>query len=377
MEGGAQPPVTFVFGIRPEDLRHTEPSRITAQQTLGGANVDAFGAGLSTISMSGHNGWRGGLLLSGEDLFAALRDTVFQSWHERRQAQIAAGNDPNAIELTLIDTLDDITAVVVPMSFALMRSKASPLLMRYSLELTKIADAGDGGDEGDSILDALSDPLRWVASVTGLGSVVASLQSALFYVQGVYGLAQAYVGAFLTMATDVIAGVATLASLGTAGGVLYGNLSAALAAGLAMSLAGMNLFRMLASDVTLTSQASNQMTTVAATFLEASCLIGNGLAVGVTYTSLDGMLGASSCSSTGGGDPPSPYTLAGTSPFSDLFSTPTSTPAISVSATAQAALGTLQGDVLLLTPAIAQAAAQAVTAGVVLGGDLLPSGSGA
>ena len=45
--------------IRPEELTRTDPSRINDTRTLGGAWSDNFGEGLSSLTISGHTGWRG------------------------------------------------------------------------------------------------------------------------------------------------------------------------------------------------------------------------------------------------------------------------------------------------------------------------------
>jgi hypothetical protein len=94
--------------------------------------------------------------------------------------------------------------------------------------------------------------------------------------------------------------------------------------------------------------------------------LNNGFAVGQVYRLFDDMLGASNCSSTGGGSDWSAFTLAGTNPFLSLFAT--SAPAITISPAAQAALSTLSGDALSLAtnPLQVAAAMQAIITGVTL-----------
>jgi hypothetical protein len=141
LQGAPGGPVEFNFGLRPEELTVTEPSRLTVQQTLGGAWADSFGVGVSTITLSGTNGWRGGLLSSGEELFRQLQTTCFTGWHQARADAIAQGQDPDDIELYFTDSLDDIAVVVAPESFQLRRSKTSPLLMRYQIKLLVLGGA--------------------------------------------------------------------------------------------------------------------------------------------------------------------------------------------------------------------------------------------
>ena len=76
---GPGPDVRYDFVIRPEELTRQEASRLAVQQTLGGAWVDSFGRNLSSITIAGHTGWRGGFLTSGEDLLLDLRNTCLMA----------------------------------------------------------------------------------------------------------------------------------------------------------------------------------------------------------------------------------------------------------------------------------------------------------
>ena len=366
LTGGSSPALTFTFSLRPEDLRRPEPSRTSVQQTLGGGLIDSFGAGISTITLSGHNGWRGGLLSSGESLFADLRAAVFTEYHARRQKQVEAGNDPNEIELTMVDTLDNFSLRVTPMLFSLQRSKSSPLLMRYQIELTVVGDATQGDGESDSILSALSNPLRWLASVTGLGNVLTELQAGLSYVQNVYAQVQSYVGAAMDIALGVLGGLQTLVSLASPGGLLGGALAPFLSSALAVSGGMANAFHALAAQPGLTNQQRLPLMAIASNFSDANCTISNGFAIGQVFRSFRDMEGASNCSSTGGGSPVSAFTLAGTSPFPSIFATTPSN--LSITFAAQQALGVLQGDPLLLAanPAVVANAMAAVGSGIAV-----------
>ncbi len=367
LTGGDGATLRFNFAIRPEELRRTEPSRISVQQTLGGALVDAFGAGLSTITLSGHNGWRGGFLDSGAGLFDDLRAACYVEFHKRRAKQIAAGKDPAEIELQFVDTLDKITVSVVPMSFALMRSKSSPLLMRFSIEMTVLGPASQGTGILDSIMSALSDPLRWLASVTGLGDSLGELSGLLSTIQSSVALAQTVAGAFMSTVMNVMGGLISLTSLASsAGGILGGQLAPYLSSALTMFDAAANAFHALAAAPGQDQMTVLALITVAATFQEASCTSANGFAIGQVYRSFDDMDGASNCSSTGGGDPASPFTLAGTSPLPSIFAS--TAPQLGITFAAQQALNTLNGDVLLLAqnPPLVMAAMQAIAIGITV-----------
>ena len=81
--------------VRPEDLTRTEPSRITVHQTLGRDRsgwADNFGAGLPTVTIAGHTGWRDtGTGEDGVKAFERLNTLVMQSYHAARQAAISVG----------------------------------------------------------------------------------------------------------------------------------------------------------------------------------------------------------------------------------------------------------------------------------------------
>lgn len=175
----------FDLTIRPEELSRTEPSRLTVQQTLGGAWADAFGRGLITIRIAGTTGWHGGrpdaALLSGEDAFRALRDGAFIAWHDARDALLRAGQDPAGVELTFVDELDGFVDVVAPKTFSLRRSKSSPLLIRYSVEMVVLRDAAlpAGGRLADPVMAALAGPQAFVAAAQTIQGTVSQIQTLL------------------------------------------------------------------------------------------------------------------------------------------------------------------------------------------------------
>jgi len=343
LSGGSGPPSQCYLNIRPETLSRTEPSRLNVQQTLGGAWADSFNIGLSTINMAGHCGWRGSFLLSGEDMFQALRIACFQGWHDRRKQAITAGKDPSAVTLTLTDDLDNIDQIVAPVSFTLNRSRTSPLLMRYQIQLAVLGDANTPKSLFDSIIAALNNPLRWLAGVTGLGNVLTQMQA--FYSDGVngFGAATAAVQSFLGT------GIGLLTSIQSTAQQLQGDFSGAAAAllsvGQEFSVAAANALSALSLDDTLSSSDLIPAVRLPALFNDANCILSNCFTSDRSFVNYDALLGASSCSSTGGGDPASPYTLAGTNPFADLFSS-NSTVLVAVSADASLALTALLGDPL-------------------------------
>lgn len=121
--------------VRPEDLQWTEPSRTSVMQTIGGAWTDNFGAGVPTITLSGHTGWRpDGAGKDWETRFDMLYEQVFKKYH----AGVAEKKDPEKVVLELVDVLDKRAAVVVPHSFVLKRNRSRPLLKQYNISLTQV-----------------------------------------------------------------------------------------------------------------------------------------------------------------------------------------------------------------------------------------------
>lgn len=128
---------------RPEDMTYSHPTRSSAINTIGGAYVDDFGTGIADITVRGNTGYKmeivdamtGGTFKSGEMLFLNLRDFVVGRYHELRYARAQAGQDPDGIELLLVDTLNTAVWVCYPRSFQLQRTRQSPFLYRYTLQL--------------------------------------------------------------------------------------------------------------------------------------------------------------------------------------------------------------------------------------------------
>lgn len=360
LEGGSGSDVKFDLTIRPEDLTVAEPSRLVVQQTLGGAWADAFDRGIATINMSGTLGWRGGALLSGEDAFAQLRSTVFLDWHQRRKDLLDQGSDPAAVRLTFLDTLDSLNFVVAPQQFTLRRSKSSPLLMRYQIRLLALDDADSPSGILDQITSALSNPLRWLAGVTGMGGTLVTMQSYLDQGLNLYGAFSTSVRNFTSMGSSVLGAVQDIAA--TTRGVFADNDAVLLGTARAIMQAGSNALQAIALD-TLPEYELIPAYRLPALFQEADCTMANSFSLGRTYRSWDDLFGASGCSSTGGGDPPSP--LAGLNPFETYF--PTASASILVSPAATAAIKTLQqADPLALIGHDATIAAQldVISAGV-------------
>jgi len=312
---GAGIPAVYIFHLRPEQLTRSEPSRLTVNQTLGGAWADSFGRGVSTINLSGHTGWRGGIFGDGASAFYDLRDSCFVQWHAQREAAAASGTDPDTIQLYFVDTLDDICALVAPKSFTLQRSKSSPLLYRYQIQLVILDDASAASPVVDLIAGNLSGTLRWLGAVSGLGNIIGIIGAIADNAANIFGMVADSVAAYLNTFAGVLSMVSNLASTGQ--GIFNAATQPILGAALAMAEAGRNGFQLLATAETLASRQA-QIMRASAACNDALCSMAHGFA-GKTYPSFEDLFGASTCSSTAGGRPWSTYTEQRQNPFFAMY----------------------------------------------------------
>jgi hypothetical protein len=344
LAGGAGPDLSFTFGLRPEDLSQTEPMRLTVQQTLGGAWADAFDRGVASITLSGTTGWRGTSTQSGEDMFQYLRSTVFQAWADNRTQAISAGQDPSSVQLFLTDSLDSICALVAPKAFTLHRSKSSPLMMRYNIQLIVLADASEPQVDDDPILDALSDPTRWIAAVVNLQNIMILIPRFLVQAAAALGSAFAIVTTFVNTGLALVGTIVAVAQ-DTAGQFVLAA-DALLSTGILFAQAAAAGFSILADDATLLIEQVLPLQALASVFTDIVCTCENGFNLVGVIATLDGFRGASNCSSTGGGDPASPFTLQDVTPFA--YAIPSAAPLVQVTAGAALAMAALTVDPLTL-----------------------------
>ena len=167
----------FPLSINPEDLTRHEPSRMAVQQTLGGAWADVFDKGVAVVKINGTTGWHGGppdAPIPGEIQFHMLRDSAFEGWHAERDRLIQAGADPAGAQMVLVDPLNGFVDLVAPKNFTLRRSKSSPLMMRYSIELLVLQPLASVGSVANAVIGAALGALEGV-----IGEVGAALGNAL------------------------------------------------------------------------------------------------------------------------------------------------------------------------------------------------------
>ena len=290
--------------IRPEDLTRIEPTRSSVMQTLGGAFADVWGAGLPSLSIAGHTGWRGDATKDGMQIFSDLRDLVMTQYLGRRDAAVKAGRDPGDVKLIFVDVLDDFAYQVVPTAFVLRRSRSRPLLCQYQINLQVVsadldndkhrfigAASPDAGIE--SMADSMSQMDRLVKNLGWLGKNFPAFTAALI---GAVGKTQQILGAVMKVKGTIDATMQPLFRV----------------ADLATQ-AVRNVARAVATVAGLPMEAKAQLQQLASAMHNCYCILRNVFKVRESLPSYSALYGASTCSSTSGGAPLSP--LRNVNPF--------------------------------------------------------------
>lgn len=331
--------------IRPEDLVRTDPSRMSVQQTLGGAWADNFGAGIPTINISGHTGWRRRLGANDErdggERFKYLFEVVFTKWHLLRTSAIRSGEDPDDVRLIFVDALDDFAAVVAPTSFVLRRSRSRPLLSQYQISMMVLTLNIDAPK-----LDlGLGPTSKREKEMAGLDSLTESIKKLTEYAKDI----NKYIDKNLVApARDFLQKTARL----------YGSVVEAVAtvddiAGSLVSVArmtaqaGVNIFRAMGAVANLPSQVTGRLMQVASAYSNILCVLRNAIRQQEFYDDYSPLFGSANCSSTSGGRPLSP--LSGVNPFY-LYSPANRELPVTLTENAQTSLMSLASSDVVLAP---------------------------
>lgn len=330
--------------IRPEDLTRTDPARTNVHQTLGGAWADNFGIGLRTITISGHTGWKVGSSpknneqRDGIGRFIELYENVFKQWHERRQAAINEGKNPDDVKLIFADQLDEFSFVVAPQNFTLRRSKSRPLLCQYQIVLTVLSERLDDVRDGDA-------PTPEERERTGLDSMLASVRELADHARDIKdhidGKVVTPVRKFMDRTVEVYETVSD--AVRAADDIADSLITVAQTT----AAAGANIFRTIGIVFELPTYAKARVMEVASAYTNIFCVMRNALRSRSFYPDYTPLFGASNCSSTAGGDPISP--LAGTNPFYIYAPNSPQLP-IQMSEQAQASLQALATTDVVLSP---------------------------
>lgn len=352
--GGAMKSVSLF--IRPEDLSISFPSRISVNQTLGGAWIDSFGEGLSQTTISGTTGWR--TAPDGKDginRMAELKSEFFTKWHDLRAAAIKAGTDPNEVKLRFVDTLNHYSRVVVPQGFEIRRSKSRPLLSMYRFSFVAVAKPKPAAVAVNSALGG-ADP-----SGFGFASLLSSLNTIRGYINSAKNFVNTQilgpVKAFMNMSHQLLTAVKDTIAAGVS---LAGSV---ISVARAVAQVGVNVFRTLAAIANIPALVKATLMQVASAYSNIFCVLKNALKAPKTYENYKGLYGASNCSSTSGGSPASQY--ANTNAFYAV--SPSTKSGVTVSTQANSAINSMAKSDVVLSPMSVQqvgASLSSINAGV-------------
>lgn len=346
-------PITL--NIRPTDLTRNEPSRATVTQTLGrGVTgwVDNFGEGIPSLTISGHTGWRSraGNGQDGVASFLALNKLIAHEYHAAMQSAIDNGDAPDTIKLIFVDTLNDFVWSVVPMVFALQRSKSQPLLMKYNMQLQAL----DTNVENPIVPLPVSATTSTTKGLKALNSAIDKLEAYSSTIQGI-----------ITSAVDgVLGGLSTIAVtvkqfldlsvrlFKVVSGFVesikdnfsrLGNSLIGIAQGIAQ--VGVNIMATINAITGLPAQLKAQLIAVKSKFNEIKCVLKNALHPKDGYDDFSALYGASNCSSTTGGSQAS--ALGNANAFTALQS---AISPVQVGASAASSVGNIARADPVLTP---------------------------
>lgn len=328
---------TAALVIRPEDLSKNDPSLQSTQPTFGGAFLDDFGPGLSSIQISGHTGWGAGNRPDGFEAFKSLYDTVWTSWHDKRKAAVKDGLDPNLVKLIFVDTLDDIVCVVAPGNFSLKRNRSRPLLMMYQIGMTVL---------DERISSPLKDPLNFDRGRAAMPAGLASLQSSLDKISAKAATLRSFIDAnvatpvqnFMNLTTSSFSKV--IDAVNDARGIVTAEARQLIGISTDLAVVGRNVFHTFNAVAGLPDFVRHELSSVAAAYENAFCVLRNVFRVVREYPDYSSVYGASNCSSTVGGSTLSP--LRDSNAFESIIPSVLLPPSV----TAEAKAGV---DVLMVT----------------------------
>lgn len=314
----------FSLPIKPEELTRTEPSRVSAINSLGGAWVDSFGRGLATITITGNTGWRNrNNEGDGIDQFVVLRDRFIHKWHRLRELKIKDGQDPSDIRLIFIDPLNgSYVADVVPTNFVLRRSKSQPLLLMYNITMTVTNDEAVNLYP-DLMLPVIpkNDPVEAIKSmdksVADINDLQKSLKTKLTEIgtfgKTVHAWTSEKFGPVMKVAQNVIQTANDAKSVISAAGQVAVDLAADLGA------VGSQAWGAVGAVASLPNSVRSEVMRVKSAMSNLQCILTNGYQAAYSSQDYGAWYGASNCSSSLGG---SAVNLSSANPFDANVFTP-------------------------------------------------------
>lgn len=343
----AAPRISVDLTIRPEDLTRVDSSRLSTQQTLGGAWVDNFGPGIPSLNISGHTGWRRRFGVDnerdGQERFRYLFENVFTRWHKLRNDAMKAGDNPDKVKLIFADALDQFAVVVAPVSFTLKRSKSRPLLCQYQIGMTVVSQDIDELAYLRFGKNLFTDPQA--LEELGLDSLTASVDRLTEYLEDIQDTVDrtlvAPVRDFLVKTIRLYQSVRT--AIRTADEIA-GSL---IAVARMTAQAGMNIFRTIGAITSVPGLVKSRLMSLSSEYSNVFCVLKNAVQRQKYLPDYNPLFGSSNCSSTNGGRPLSP--LSGVNPFY-LYAPANRTLSVAVTASGQAGLMAMASTDVVLAP---------------------------
>lgn len=124
---------SYKFALNPEEYQHAMPNVANVTLTKGGAWIDEFGAGVSTIQFKGTTGFKNGSNdpNKGYNKFKELKNMITSVYK-----RVSLGQEvPVGKELQFYNHTDKEYWIVTPTTFDLLRSVARPHLYAYNISL--------------------------------------------------------------------------------------------------------------------------------------------------------------------------------------------------------------------------------------------------
>jgi hypothetical protein len=230
--------------------------------------------------------------------------------------------------------------------------------MRYNIRMAVVRELSAPGLFGlDSILGAIENLFGRAAdsikALTGIAAGQGIAGSILGGMKSVLGPLASSGASFLAMSQSLLTTVTGAVS--AVGNIVSAPLGAIYLLAMSVQQAGRNVFASLASIAGLPASVAYQINSIVAGFQAAYCNLVNGFDQLRRMFDLDPLFGASNCSSTGGGRPPSTFTQARTNPFASIYAA-TATATVQTPASAQATASAVASDPLTTSRTNAQAA---------------------
>lgn len=120
--------------INPDQIQTDSPVRQTTTQTMGGIYKDIGGIGVRSLTIQGSTGWRKSLLSNLDGLATAKKLWfIYQEYYSRIKVT------PD-VELLFVNDIEGYCYKITMDDFQTFRTKAEPLIIRYSIPITILQD---------------------------------------------------------------------------------------------------------------------------------------------------------------------------------------------------------------------------------------------